>query len=149
MTTNSAVLEKEISSSKGLHIGLWVAQGLLAVAFGMAGWMKLTATLAQLRAMPWVNGAMGDYVRLIGAVELVAAIGLILPAATRILPELTTLAALGLTIVMALASLTHVVRGEFQALPITLVLGSVATLVAWGRARKAQIPARGNGTLGE
>jgi len=57
-------------------------------------------------------------VRFIGVSELAGALGLILPAATRIRPGLTPLAALGLSTIMALAMLFHLVRGEPQALPI-------------------------------
>jgi hypothetical protein len=67
---------------------------------------------------------------------------LILPAATRIKPSLTPLAAIGLTTVMALASITHLVRGEVQMLPVTILLGGLAAFVAWGRSRKAPIAPR-------
>jgi uncharacterized membrane protein len=65
---------------------------------------------------------MGPAVRVIGVVEVLGALGLILPAATRIKPSLTPLAAIGLTTVMALASITHLVRGEVQMLPVTALL---------------------------
>jgi hypothetical protein len=67
---------------------------------------------------------------------------LVLPAATRIKPALTPLAALGLATVMVLASLTHLLRGEVQMLPVTAVLAGLAAFVAWGRARKAPIAPR-------
>jgi hypothetical protein len=105
--------------------------------------MKATAPLEQLQAsMPWVSGAMGPAVRLIGVVEVAGALGLVLPAATRVKPSLTPLAALGLTTVMVFASLTHLVRGEVQMLPITAVLAGLAAFVAWGRSRKAPIAPR-------
>src|SRR5262249_54570951 len=101
------------TTSKGLHIGLWVVQGLLGAAFLMAGGMKLTAPMDQLLAsMPWVSGTMGQFVRFIALAEIAGALGLILPSATRIRPGLTVAAALGLTTVMTLAAATHVVRGE-------------------------------------
>lgn len=129
--------------SKGLHVGLWVTQALLALTFLGAGATKLTAPLAQLQAqMPWVAGSMGSLVRLIGAVELAGALGLVLPAATRIKPGLTPLAALGLLAVMTLAAATHLSRGEAPMVPVNLVLGSLAAFVAWGRARKAPIAPR-------
>lgn len=92
-TANASSLPSN-SPSRALHIGLWVAQGLLAAAFLMAGGMKATAPLEQLQAqMPWVSGAMGGLVRFIGIVEILGAVGVVLPAATRILPKLTPLAA--------------------------------------------------------
>ena len=133
----------EKSENKGLRIGLWVAQALLAAAFTTTGLTKLTTPLEQLKqAMPWVGGAMGGLAPFIGAAELLGAIGLVLPAATRIKPALTPLAALGLATIMLLAALTHGSRGEFGMLPVNLTLGSLAAFVAWGRARKAPIAPR-------
>jgi hypothetical protein len=106
----------------------------------MAGGMKLSAPIEQLRAqMPWVNGAMGGAVRLIGTVEVLGAIGLLLPAATRIQPKLTPLAAVGLFTVMVLAALTHISRGEYPMIGASVVLGGLSAFVAWGRFTKAPI----------
>ena len=130
--------------SKGLHVGLWVAQGLLAAAFLMAGGMKVSAPLEQLQAqMPWVTGAMGGAVRFIGIVELLGALGLVLPAATRIMPKLTPLAAAGLLTVMVLGALTHISRGEYPMIIANLVLGGLAAFIAWGRFKLSPIAARG------
>ncbi len=130
-------------SNKGMHIGLWVTQALLAASFAMFGATKLTAPVEALQAqMPWVSGAMGGAVRFIGAVELAGALGLILPSATRIAPKLTPLAAMGLATVMLLASITHISRGEFGVLAFNAVLGGMALFIAWGRTKKAPIGER-------
>jgi putative oxidoreductase len=126
-----------------LHIGLWIVQILLAVAFGMAGVMKLSKPIAELAAqMGWVKFYSPEMVRFIGAAELLGAIGLILPAATRILPGVTALAAAGLLVVMILAAVFHVTHDDLQHIPGSLVLGSLAAFVAWGRFKKAPIQAR-------
>jgi uncharacterized membrane protein YphA (DoxX/SURF4 family) len=128
------------SGSTALHVTLWTAQLLLALAFGMAGIMKSTQPVAELAvAMSWTGDVPAPLVRFIGASELAAALGLVLPAATRIRPLLTPLAAIGLALVMVLASLFHISRGEWFALPLNLVLGSLAAFVAWGRLRKVPI----------
>lgn len=146
MTTIASNGSAEAPRGNGMHVGLWVAQGLLAAAFLAAGLMKLTAPLEQLQAqMPWVGGAMGPLVRFIGASEALGALGLVLPAATRIKPGLTPLAALGLTVVMALALATHLSRGELSAAPAPVVLGAMAAFVAWGRSRLAPIAPRSRG----
>jgi len=138
----AATAQSTESSSRGLHIALWVVQVLLAVAFGMAGVMKTTTPIAVLaEKMAWVSSA-GGLVRFIGASELAAAVGLILPSATRIRPGLTPLAAAGLVLIMILAMPVHIARGEFSALPINLVLGGLAAFVAWGRTRRAPITPR-------
>ena len=131
------------TQGKSLHIGLWVAQGVLAAAFFAAGLMKVTSPIEQLQAnMPWVSGAMGPFVRWIGAVEVAGAVGLILPSATRIQPRLTVLAAVGLVLVMAGAAATHLARGEFAGLGAPVVIGLLAALIAWGRSKKAPIAPR-------
>lgn len=117
-----------------MNIALWIVQGLLALAFGMAGAMKLTQPKAKLVAsLPWVEDFSQSAVRAIGAVELLGALGLILPWATGILPWLTPLAALGLVMTMVGAMLTHMRRGEQKVLPINLVLLALALFVAYGR----------------
>jgi hypothetical protein len=127
---------------KGWTIGLWVAQVLLALAFGIPGAMKALFPIAELaRKLPWVT-EMPTLVRFIGVSELLGAFGLILPAATRILPILTPIAAMGLALVMVLAAGFHLLRGEAEALPVNFALGALAALVAWGRLRKAPISPR-------
>lgn len=130
----------EKKTSKRLHIGLWVAQGLLAVAFGMAGFMKITAPIEQLAqsGMSFVTHYQTGTVRFIGITEVLAALGLILPSALRILTKLTPLAAIGLSVVMVLATQYHVSHNE-SLLP-TIILFVLTVFVAWGRLIKAPIP---------
>ena len=129
---------------RALNIALWVAQVLLAGMFLMAGVMKLTQPLDALGAqMPWVASVPAALVRFIGAAELVGALGLLLPSLTRIQPRLTVLAALGLVVVMVLASAFHLSRGEGAMVPMNLVLAAVAAFIAWGRSKAAPIAPRG------
>lgn len=128
------------NASKGLSIALWIGQILLAVMFGMAGFMKATQPIDHLSAMlPFVAQMPEGLVRFIGASELAGAVGLILPAALRILPMLTPLAASGLVAVMVLAAGFHISRGEFSHVPVNFILGSLAAFVAWGRSKKVRI----------
>ncbi len=124
-----------------MHILLWVVQILLACAFGMAGVMKSTQPVEALvqGGMAWAGQMPLAMVRFIGVSELLGAIGLILPAATKIKPILTPLAALGLLTIMILAMAFHLSRGEVQATPINIVLGGLAAFIAWGRTKKAPI----------
>lgn len=125
--------------SKGWHITRWILQVLLALTFGMAGFMKLTAPIAELaKQMPWTAQVPVGLVRFIGGAELAGALGLIVPMLTRIRPALTGLAASGLALVMALAAGFHLVRGEAPMVVPSVVLGVLACLVAWGRAKKHQ-----------
>ena len=102
MHTASVASVSTTSSSKVLPVGLWIAQGLLAAVFLMSGFMKVSAPVDTLQAqMPWVAGSLGGLVRFIGVAELLGAIGVVLPALTRIKPMLTPLAASGLAVVTA------------------------------------------------
>jgi putative oxidoreductase len=130
---------------KTLNIALWIAQGLLAAAFGFAGFLKTTMPVADLAAkMVWPGAIPAALVRFIGVSEFLGAVGLILPAVTRIQPRLVPLAAAGLVTVMVLALGFHGMRGELAlAAPTNLVLGGLAAFVAWGRFRRAPIAPRG------
>jgi putative oxidoreductase len=146
-TANPGALESPLKQatsdggSKGLRIGLWVVQGLLAAAFAMSGGMKLAVPYAELlKQGPWVQSIPEAIVKFIGVAELSGAIGLILPAATRIKPSLTPLAAAGFVVIMVLASILHLSLGEPPIAQV--ILGGLAAFVAWGRLRKAPIAPR-------
>jgi putative oxidoreductase len=129
---------------KTLHIVLWVAQGILALGFFMAGFMKITQPIGKLAAMmPFVADVSPAFVRFIGVSEVLGAIGLIIPAAFRVRPRLTGYAALGLLIVMVFALLFHLTRGESRQIGPNIFLGALAAFIAWGRFRKAPIYSKG------
>jgi putative oxidoreductase len=117
-----------------MDVILWIVQILLALLFGMAGFMKLTQPYEKLQGMmKWVESVPPTGVKVIGFLELTGAIGLLLPSLLRILPVLTPLAAGGLVLTMLGAMALHVQRKEFNVLPINLVLGGLALFVAVGR----------------
>jgi putative oxidoreductase len=130
--------------NKPLHYGLWVVQVLLAFAFGMAGLMKLGTSAADLIAqgMAWAGRVPEPAVKVIGLLELLGAVGLILPSALRIVPVLTAAAAGGLVLTMAVAAGEHAMAGEMSALPVNFVLGGMAAFVLWGRLKGAPITKR-------
>lgn len=132
----------EKKSSKGIHITLWIIQGILAAAFGMAGFMKLTGSVEELanNEMSFVNYYAVGTVRFIGVSEILAALGLILPSALRILPKLTALAATGLALVMVLATQYHITKNESPV--ASIILGLLCLVVAWGRYSKSPIPVK-------
>jgi putative oxidoreductase len=130
-------------ASAALGVALWTVQGLLFVAFGFAGFTKATSPVDLLAStIPWTQDVPLPLVRFIGLSELAGAVGLVIPALTRIKPGLTPLAALGLATVMLFAALFHLARGEAGSVPVNVALGGLAGLVAWGRLRKAPIPPR-------
>jgi uncharacterized membrane protein len=125
------------------HLTLWLLQLLLAAPFLLVGYLHAVAPIADSAAhAPWVASLPVALVRGIGGAELAGALGLLVPAATRIRPRLTPLAAAGLAALMALAIPFHLARGETGAIGPNLVLGSLAALVAWGRTSWAPIGPR-------
>ena len=116
---------------------LWIVQILLAALFLFAGGMKLVLPLDKLTGPVNLPGAL---IRFIGVVEVLGALGLILPSALRIKPWLTSLAAVGLVIVMIGAVVITLIGGDRFAAVISLVVGLLAVFVAYGRWRLAPIP---------
>lgn len=118
-----------------MSIALWVAQVILALAFLGAGAMKLTKSKEELaeNGMGFVEDFSPGAVRGIGAVEVLGALGLLLPALTGILPVLTPIAAAGLVITMLVAAAVHIRRGEQSDVIKNVVLGAIAVFIAWGR----------------
>lgn len=126
------------------NFGLWVAQIALAALYLMGVWIHLLLSPEEGAAMGavWMSEAPLSLVRFIGVMELLGVVGLILPAATRIKPQLTVLAAAGLLAIQVLAIPFHAFRGEFVALPMNMIYAALAVLVIWGRWRKAPIQPR-------
>lgn len=117
-----------------MNIVLWVIQGLLALAFLMAGSMKTFQPLESLKKnMAWVAVTPPALVRFVGIAELLGAIGLILPAITHIQPWLTIAAAVGLVIAMIGAAILHISRKEYAGLAAPLVLLLLALFIVVGR----------------
>jgi len=123
------------------HAGLWAAQVTLALLYLMGAWMHLMLSPQQAAAMGavWISEAPILLVRFIGVMELLGVIGLILPAATRIMPQMSVWAAVGLLAIQGLAIPFHMIRGEFEPLPFNLIYVALAVFIIWGRTRKAPV----------
>ena len=117
-----------------MEIALWIAQGVLAVAFLLAGLMKLSQPKDKLHEnLEWAEDLSVGQVRAIGALEALAAIGLIAPGATGIAPVLVPLAAVGIVLTMIGAIVTHVRRSEMRQVVLNVVFIAMAVFIAWGR----------------
>ncbi|HWU07653.1 MAG TPA: DoxX family protein [Streptomyces sp.] len=118
-----------------MNVTLWIIASILAVAFLLAGLMKAGQPKEKLAAsgMAWVDDFSSGAVKAIGAVEVLGALGLILPAALNIAPVLVPLAATGLAITMLGAAVVHARRKENQMIGANVVLLILAAIVAWGR----------------
>jgi uncharacterized membrane protein YphA (DoxX/SURF4 family) len=122
-----------------VHYALWIVQGLLAALFLFAGGMKLVLPLEQMQGPVPVPGW---FLRFIGVVEVLGALGLILPGLLRIRPGLTPLAAAGLVIIMIGATTIGLKTGDAGMALIPLVVGLFAAFVAYGRWRLAPLRGR-------
>ncbi len=117
-----------------MNVAVWIVQGLLAAVFLMTGFLKVTQPIEKLlERMAWVEDFSPGTVRLIGVVELLGAVGIVLPALTGILPWLTPLAAVGLAGDQVGAALTNRRRGEYRMIGINALLLAMAVFVAYGR----------------
>ena len=118
-----------------MNLVLWIAAAVLAVAFLAAGAMKLTQPKEKLAqsGMGWTEDFSPAAIKAIGALEVLAAIGLIVPAALDIVPDLVPVAAVGLVVLMLGAAVTHLRRKESQMVVVNVVLIALAAFVAWGR----------------
>ncbi len=133
-------------SDRSLHSVLWFGQLVMAAVFAFSGYEKLTRPIAALAGpLPWVIDVPPMLVTFIGACEVAGALGLVMPALTRIQPGLTPLAAVGLTTLMSLASIFHFGRGEFGMLLGTVPLALAGAFIAWGRLTHASLRERQGG----
>lgn len=117
-----------------MNIALWVAQGLLAAMYLMAGTMKTFQTAKVRPTMTWTRGHSDAFIRFVGISELLGALGLILPMLTGTLPWLTAIAAIGLSLIQLLAIFTeHLPKREFKVIPANVVLLGLSVFVIFGR----------------
>ena len=115
-----------------MNVALWVLQVLTALAFGGHGLVLMRPEQAA-RRIPWVAALPGPFVRVLGVLEILGAIGVVIPALTGVLPSLTVAAAGGLVAMMLLAILFHITRREWPIIGLNLILGALPFAVAYGR----------------
>jgi hypothetical protein len=111
--------------------GLWIVNVFAAVGFLGTGSLKAFVPKPRLRAwgLAWTDDFTAPVIRLLGVAELVGAVGLIVPLATRILPLLSPIAAVCLAVLMVGAITVHVRRSESFAPAAVMLVVSVASAV--------------------
>jgi putative oxidoreductase len=119
--------------SRALSIGLWIIQILLAVVYLAHGLMMLfpPAELAELALRLFI-----------GVAELAAVAGLIGPGLTKLLPFGTALTAICLSVLMTLATITHITRGEYSSAFTCIILLALAAFLAYARIKLLPIQGR-------
>jgi hypothetical protein len=119
-----------------LNAALWIIAGLLAAGFLFAGSNKLFLSRERLAKAPgggWALDFSAGFVKALGAVEIVGAVGLILPALLGIAPVLVPLAALGLGLIMIGAAVVEFRRHELKHVLVNLVYLVLIAIVVFGR----------------
>lgn len=120
-----------------LNFALWIVAGLLAAAYLFGGGGKLIMSKERIAATTpsarWVDDFSARSVKAIGALEVLAAVGLILPAVLDIAPVLVPLAASGLVMIMIGAVITRLRRHDGLVVLADLAYLVLAGFVAWGR----------------
>jgi uncharacterized membrane protein YphA (DoxX/SURF4 family) len=124
-----------------MRILLWITSSLLALAFLAVGAGKLLAPAGELQQM--AHGVPVALLKIAGAAEVLGAIGLVVPAATRIMPVLTPIAATALVVTMAGATITNFIVGEPAGAVVPIALGLLAALVARARFGRFAVEPRG------
>jgi len=118
-----------------MNIVLWILQILLAAVFAAGGSIKLAKPRAQVADMlgGWVDEFPAPLLKPLGVVEILAAVGLVLPPLVDILAGLAAVAASGVVVIMIGAVATHARRSEYPNVAVNLALAAMAVTVAWGR----------------
>jgi uncharacterized membrane protein YphA (DoxX/SURF4 family) len=117
-----------------MNLALWIVTGLLSVTFLICGGGKLIMPKEKYAAKAkWAEDFSAGSVKAIGVLEVLAAVGLVLPAALGIAPVLVPLAALGLAIIMVGAVFVRIRRHEVAYMVADLVFLALAGFVVWGR----------------
>ena len=117
-----------------MEIGLWIVQYSLLGIYGAYGVYKIFWTDNAREKMSWAQNRSENFVRFVGISELFGAIGVVLPMLAGILPWLTTLAAIGLTLIQLSAIFTeHLPKKEFKILPLNLYFAAMSIFVLIGR----------------
>lgn len=115
-----------------METALWTTQLLLAAIFFATGLTKLMHSRALLAAGPmgWAADVSNVEFRTVGLLEVLGALGLVLPGVLGVAPLLTPLAAVGLALTMIGAIVTHVRMGETDRLAVPIVLLALTLFVA-------------------
>ncbi len=119
-----------------MNVALWIAAGLLA-AVALAGGISKTfvpkAKLAAAHGGEWTAGASAGFVKTLGVLELLAAVGLILPAIVDVAPVMVPVTAVCWVLLMIGAMITHGRLGQYKLVLLNLAYLALAAFIAWGR----------------
>ena len=116
-----------------MNILLWVLQVVTAFLYGASGVMKVFMFDKVSRDVPSFGALPRQAWTTLGILELVCAVGLIVPGALHWQPWLTTLAATVLAIESVVFVWVHVKYREITPIVMSGVLGLFMAFIAYGR----------------
>ncbi|MEV6559662.1 DoxX family protein [Nocardia sp. NPDC051756] len=119
-----------------MNLALWIAAGVLAVVALAGGITKTFVPKAKLAAASggeWTDRVDAGFIKALGVVEILAAVGLILPAVLDIAPVMVPVTAACWVVLMIGAMITHLRDGGWKFAIVNLVYLGIAVFVAWGR----------------
>lgn len=119
-----------------MNLTLWIVAGLLAAVMLLGGLTKLLVPKEKLAAAPaggWTGDASTGFVKGLGALEILASIGILVPAAVGIAPVMVPVTAVCWILLMIGAMITHLRREERTAVVANVVYLAMAAFIAWGR----------------
>lgn len=117
---------------------VWLGQIVLAGIFGTLGYFNITDPIERaIEGLGWLSTVPPEVVRIVGVLQIIGAVGVIVPWALRVIPHLTSLAALGLAFLEFLTIEFHLGQGLWGMLPADFALLSLALIIAWARGTHA------------
>ena len=125
-----------------MHRTTWILQTLLGIYFVATGVIHLVVPDGLPGVLEWMYDLSTPLHWIAGLTEIAGGLGLVLPAATRIVPRLTPLAASGLVLIMLPAAVWHATRGEVQSIAGNLVVAALLVFIAYVRTRVHAIESR-------
>jgi hypothetical protein len=138
-------IQGRFSSERLLHVVLWCAQALLGATFAALALLKLLSHRDRLiEIMPWTASIPQWFVYTLGALELIGAFLVSVPAVTRTPQRIVAWSAVGFCTLMTSATWIHAWRGEWRLIPLTFAVAVLAAFVAWGRMTHAPLEEQGD-----
>lgn len=119
-----------------MNLALWVAAGLLAAVALTGGISKSFVSKKKLSGThggEWTQDVSGGLVKTLGGLEILAAAGLVLPAATGLIPVMVPVTAVCWMLLMVGAMITHGRLGQYKLVMLNVVYLALALFIAWGR----------------
>lgn len=124
------------NTPKALIIATWICQILLSLTLLWAAYMKIFTSIEELAQMwPWTADNT-ILTKIAGIVDLLGGLGIILPSALRIKPQLTIYAGYGIIALMIAACILHISRGEASQIGFNIFVILLTGFIVWVRAKK-------------